>query len=265
MRRIILGVLLAALSALLVVVALALASNPAGELTTDYCAALSSDTVQGVWYREQEPAVDGVTQTDRISMRCAFPGRGQTYAPTDAAMRVELRQGDDYNGTNRAEVYDEFPATPASGTGWPGWPLAANGGEHWVRFSVYIEQATFDSSKWRDILQFKGYRGGSPPIAEAIDGGRFKIVGRRNVFLGPATPGVWHDFVIHIKLAADAGGLLEVWQDGVNYMPLWTGQTMDLVNGAPDPVYLKQGDYRTASWPDTDVFWFGPTRVTPTS
>ena len=44
--------------------------------------------------------------------------------------------------------------------------------------------------------------------------------------------------------------------------------TMDVVNGAADPIYLKQGIYRSKVWACTHVLYFSPTRVTaeqPTS
>lgn len=238
-------------------------ANPDGSFVSDYATNLVVEDVTPPWRSEQEPTVDGVRQNDRITMRCLSPSNG------GPAMRVELRAGDmtDTGGyiANRAEVYDEFPTTPASSTPWSKWPLAQNNAEHWFKVKVLLESGwTYDSTKWLNLVQFKGYRGGSPPFAIAVDGSKFKLTGRRNVFLGNATANMWHTIIVHARFAADSTGGIEVSMNGVTYLPWWQGQTMDVVNGAPDPIYFKQGIYRTSAWTVTHVAWFAPTTITIT-
>lgn len=268
--------------------AAALIAAPAAQadvplMNADFCAGVPAQSVvtaPGGWRVEQQPNAPGITGTpqDRITIDPCPPSRGTLYSPNAPAMRVELRPYDDpttaeladgdvnpnAGGTSRAEVYGTFPSTPASGTPWSGWPLATNGGEHWISTSVYLPPDwAFSSTQWLDLMQLKGYKGGSPLLAFAIDGYRFKLAGTRNVFLSPATRGVWHDIQIHARFTPDTAlSGIEIWIDGVQVLPWTSAKTMEYVSGVLDPIYLKQGIYRTKSWTATHVAWFGPTIVT---
>lgn len=92
-------------------------------------------------------------------------------------MRVELRPYDGPRGkgtgdvtntggylANRSEVYARN-ASPWStpGSEWPD-PLGAL---RWYRITVLLpsEFALSESSRWLTLAQWKGFRGGSPPVA----------------------------------------------------------------------------------------------------
>jgi hypothetical protein len=79
---------------------------------------------------------------------------------------------------------------------------------------------------------------------------------RRTV--GPVRPGVWTDYVLHVKFSADpAVGFVEVWQDGVLTVPRHSRPTLD-----ENPAYLKQGVYRDAASTGTQIVWHDGLRVT---
>jgi hypothetical protein len=124
-----------------------------------------------------------------------------------------------------------------------------------------------------DITQWKGLNGGSPPIALEIKRSGFRLGGARtnalliprDGYLGPLNKGTWSRFTVGMSLSTDPkAGWVEVWRDGALAFPRTSVATMDLINGKPDPVYLKQGIYRGTNWTATHVLYFGPVAVGPT-
>lgn len=193
------------------------------------------------------------------------PGYASKAKPQGNVMRVELRPGDvwrDGDGYTapRAEVYARHAvpgATPADR--WPDPP----GSERWYDLTVLVptgHQFATDA-RWLTITQWKGYRGGGPPLALEVKRGDFVLGGRRggHVGLGVIRPGHWTRFTVGIQYAVD--GWVEVHRDGVSVLPRRTVASIDLIDGRPDPVYLKQGIYRDTAWTVPHVLYFGPTKV----
>jgi len=98
----------------------------------------------------------------------------------------------------------------------------------WEAFSVFVPD---DFPPVPYFLMFQEDYGfpfhSAPPNGFYIqnlggDGNRFYITGDydpatkrgERVWEGPLTSGVWHDWLVHKKLAIDASGFLEVWLDG---------------------------------------------------
>jgi hypothetical protein len=239
--------------------------------TSGTAAAATAQTV--AWQEYQRPSVNGVVQPARIQ-QVAAPGPA-AGRPTTPVMRVELRPGDvtniNYRGTHRAEVYGRAPAsmwsTPAAQ-----WPDPV-GSVRWYSFALYVPADyafTTDPYSWEVITQWKGLRGGSPPISLEIKRDWLRLGGARTNAalipndgnLGRITRGAWTRITIGLSLSPILGtGWVEVWRDGRLALARTAVATMDTIDGAPDPVYFKQGIYRNDNWPATHVLYFGPTRV----
>jgi hypothetical protein len=223
------------------------------------------------WQSEQRPSVNGVVQTDRIQQTAApGPAMGR---PAGQVTRFELRPGDvqDSSGylANRAEVYGRHAqprSTPAAQ-----WPDPV-GSVRWYSFDLYLpaDFATATDTKWLTITQWKGLNGGSPPIALEIKRDQLRLGGARanagliprDGLLGPVSRGAWTHLVVGLSISPDpAAGWVEVWRDGSQALPRTAVATMDLIGGRPDPIYLKQGIYRSSSWTATHVLYLGPVTV----
>jgi Polysaccharide lyase len=227
--------------------------------TTDYDQARA---VQDVWAHVQEPSVDGEPQSDRITI---------APSPTseDRVLRVELRPGDVQESggyeANRAEVYDRH-ASPGSSTPPEEWPDPV-GSVRWYDFTVHLptDFATADDDKWLDLTQWKGYRGGSPPLALEVKRNQLRLGGTEGSdSLGRVDKGEWTRLTFGIRWSPDDDGWVEVWRDGELVVERTAGPTMDVVDDEPDPVYLKQGIYRTKDWDVTHVVYFGPLTIATT-
>jgi hypothetical protein len=69
-----------------------------------------------------------------------------------------------------------------------------------------------------------------------------------------------------MRLSPDpAVGWIQVFRDGRLQVARTPLATMDVVGDQPDPVYLKQGIYRTSLWTVTHVLYFGPISVSTDS
>lgn len=179
----------------------------------------------------------------------------------EMALKLTVQQGDyDHNGaSDRCE-------------------LAANGvvyhpgDEFWVALSVYLDP-TFPLPRpggWGLVHQFFGETGGeqtgSPPIAlEVTPGGEFSLTVRGGAKDDPDSPapkevsypvarvtrGQWHDFLLHVRLAKDATGLVEVWHRVAGErFPAAPGARDAGVNvltvaGVDQDVYPETGYYRS--------------------
>ena len=188
-------------------------------------------------------------------------------------LRYELRAGDVYTSSgyaaNRAEVYGRI-ATPAA-TPAAQW-VDPVGSERWYTFALYIPSdfLTTSDTKWLTFTQWKGLRGGSPPIALEIKRDHLRLGGARsnaglipgNGDLGPLSIGAWTTLTVGMSLSTDdESGWVEVWRDGALALPRVSVATMDVIGGQPDPIYLKQGIYRDSSWTCTHVMFMGPVQV----
>jgi hypothetical protein len=219
------------------------------------------------WQGEEVPAPGRL-------QRVAAPGPA-TGRPASQVLRFELRPGDVWTDTdgyraNRCEVYGR------AGQPWstPGnqWPDPA-GSERWYGFRLFVpaDFATVTTADpWLVFTQWKGLRGGSPPIALEVKRSGLRLGGTRtntgkipgDGALGTIVKGAWTQLAVGLSLSPDpAVGWVEVWRDGAQALPRTAVATMDLVNGQPDPVYLKQGIYRDPAWTVPHVLYFGPTAV----
>lgn len=256
---------------------------------TDYDALGVGSSAKPVWQEEQEPknpGANGTLQSDRISILPASTARGSgPAAPNGNAMRVELRpfesepgkeDGDvtDTGGykANRSEVYARH-AVPIT-TEPAQWP-DPEGSVRWYSFSILVPSDGFtyaDDAKWLVLTQWKGRYGGSPPIAIEIERDHLRLGGSRGNSgsfandgdLGPMMPGTWTRLVVGMRYSPDPNqGWIEVWRDGKNSIPRTTISTMDYrpdkLTG--DPVYIKQGIYRSTDWKTPATLWFGPLRI----
>lgn len=173
--------------------------------------------------------------------------------------------GSSTNGyaTNRCEVYDRFPAGGGS-TPPANWPDPV-GSVRWYGYSVlFASPFTFDSSKWFTFTQFKGQFGGSPPRAMEIRGTDhiYWAGTRTGRDLGQITLDTWTRLVIGVRWETDGvNGWSMVYRDGVLKVPKTYEATMDTYNGGADPIYLKEGIYRTSGWTSTHVLYYGPIKV----
>ena len=214
------------------------------------------------WQRVQQPA-----GRERISV---VPAPGGGSAPSERAMRVELRPGDmtttgGYTGS-RAEVYARHATRGDAAERWPD-PV---GSVRWYTIDLYVPKGFCTSERagdWLTLTQWKGLNGGSPPVALEIKRGALQLGGKRTRrSLGALTPGRWTQVVVGMKLSPDPKeGWIEVSRDGHRLVPRRGLATMDAYtkDGVErvDPIYLKQGLYRSAAWRCTQVVYFGPTVI----
>jgi hypothetical protein len=222
------------------------------------------------WTSVQAPGPDNVRV---LGPRAAI---GESGRPEGPLLSVQLAPGE-YWGTgegqtSRAEVYGRN-ASPwsTSPEKWPDPP----GSERWYTFSIYLPSdfaTSDDSAAWLDLTQWKGRDGGSPPIAVEVSGDRLRLGGERanqglvpdNGDMGALPLGAWTTLVVGIRFSTGQDGWVHVFRDGVEVVPRTAMATMDLVDGAVDPVYLKQGIYRSTSWTSSQTALFSQVVVTDT-
>jgi hypothetical protein len=223
------------------------------------------------WQAAELPSVKGVTQTNRIQQVAApGPAAGRPATPVS---RFELRPGDVYTSggyaANRVEVYGRTAmpmSTPAAQ-----WPDPV-GSVRWYSFSLYVpaDFVTATDTTWLTFTQWKGLRGGSPPIALEVKRSGLRLGGARTNAgliprdgnLGALSKGTWTRLAVGLRFSPDPRtGWVEVWRDGRQVLPRSAVATMDMINGQPDPTYFKQGIYRDNRWKCTHVLYFGPTII----
>jgi hypothetical protein len=64
-----------------------------------------------------------------------------------------------------------------------------------------------------------------------------------------------------VHFDATNAGWVEVYRDGAQVLPRTYRPTTTLVNGLPDPTYLKLGLYRSAAWTVSHVAMYGPMSI----
>jgi hypothetical protein len=200
------------------------------------------------------------------------PGYASKAKPRGNVLRVEVRPGEltDTGGYRaaRSEVYARH-AVPGSTPSerWPDPP----GSTRWYEWSLLVPTGHVfaTDARWLTVIQFKGYRGGSPPLAIEIKRKNLRLGGARTNAgvipndgnLGPIKPGSWTRLRVGIGYATDQSGWVEVWRDGKPVLQQTNVATLDLINGQPDPCYLKQGIYRDSRWDVPHVIYFGPVTI----
>ncbi|MEV3902820.1 polysaccharide lyase [Mycobacterium sp. NPDC050551] len=178
------------------------------------------------------------------------------------AARFEVRDGDvpPFGGGERAEVRTDDGSTSGAGV--------AEGDVRFYELSIMFDEAFQNprqgSDSWFVLMQWLPSDDSSPPLTLQVSkantlelGGDGPSIPHRRP-IGPVRPGVWSDYVLHVKFSADpAIGFVEVWQDGVLAVPRHSRPTL-----SDRPAYLKQGVYRDAASSGTQVVWHDGLRVT---
>jgi hypothetical protein len=244
------------------------AAQAAGVDTTG-SATTAPDLTDLHWVAKQEPT------PGRISTLSSATALGAENV-TGRILRFELRPGELYTGdghaTSRAEVYGRIPSdrtTPASG--WQDPP----GSERWYDFRVFFPSSfpVATDTRWLTFTQWKGLRGGVPPISLEVKRSGLRVGGSRtnagklpsSGAIGPLTPGRWTRLTVGIRWSTTAAtGWVQVYRDGALAMPKTHVATMDVVGGTADPVYTKQGLYRSSVWTSTHKLYFAPLTVSST-
>src|SRR3712207_964580 len=113
------------------------------------------------------------------------------------------------------------------------------------------------------LTQWKGQASGRPPAALELRGDSWWLGGKKGADrLAQAVPGQWTQFVIGLHLSTDPDvGWAEVWVNGQNVLPRDHRATLRTNDGKTDPVYLKQGIYRSKDWDTTHVAYFSSLSV----
>lgn len=229
------------------------------------------DPTPDQWQAEHRPTVGGVPVPGRIQ-RVPAPGPA-AGRPAGQVLRIEVQPGDvtDTGGylASRTEVLGRAPdlwSTPPDR--WPDPP----GSVRWCGFPLFVPEdfQTATDTTWLVLAQWKGLRGGSPPVGLEIKRSGLRLGGARtnagliprDGALGPLTKGAWTRLVVGMRLSPDPTvGWVEAWRDGKQAVPRTAVATMDLIAGQPDPIYLKQGIYRDGKWTCPHVLYFGRTQV----
>jgi hypothetical protein len=220
------------------------------------------------WRSIQAPSSENVRYVDDTA---ALGGGG---GPAGPVLRFDLAPGELYEpqgqATSRAEVYGRVSTSWSDPTAsWPDPP----GSERWFTFALYVPgdfQPATDPAMWLDLTQWKGRDGGSPPVAVEVLGSHLRLGGTRanagalpgDGDLGPLTPGAWTTLTVGIRFSAADDGWVEVLRDGREALPRTQVSTMDTIDGEIDPMYLKQGIYRSKLWSTIQTFYLSPVTVT---
>jgi len=168
--------------------------------------------------------------------------------------------------------------------------LYTPGMEFWAAWSIYLDSTWTPPLSFALFHQFFGETGGqstgSPPIAlEITTGSNFelRVRGGSKASAGASAPkdvghtiaavskSVWHDFLMHVILAKDSSGLVEVYHriQGGSFPgtpnATDTGMNVLTVAGIDQNVYPESGYYRAADPSQVILYtagmWIRSTRV----
>ncbi len=244
---------------------------------TRYGSSVGESAIRRCWQKVQVPMSMGKKQYGRIRLVKAPGSASDPRRPSTSVMRVEVRPFDhgapqgDVTATSgyhasRAEVYGRFAT---SGTPARGWPDPVNS-TRWYSWSLYLPQdfaVSGEVSHWLDLTQWKGLYTGSPAVALGVTGRQLALDGKHiHVPIAPLTRGRWMALRVGIHFSAQkSAGWVTVSVNGHVVVPVTHGPTMNsyMKNGQDivDPIYLKQGIYRSDSWSQTQVAYFGPVKI----
>ncbi len=212
------------------------------------------------WQAIQQP--DGANQ---LYLTAGFGGIGTPV------LRAQVDPGDRTVNSGyvaeRAEVYARTPPTKMSAVPAAQWPDPV-GSVRYYSVAIYLRPGfaiPYGDAGWVSLLQLKGLRGGQPPLALLVADGNFVLKLKRSSkierSLGPATTGKWVQFVFGVKHSAGNDGWVQAYRDGKSMVGTVAVPTMDYVNGAVDPTYLKEGVYRGDGFKTSHVAYFSDTVV----
>jgi hypothetical protein len=248
---------------------------------TDYGSSTGESAIRSCWQKVQVPASLGRKQWSRIRLVHAPGSPTDPNRPSSSVMRVELRPYDhggehgDVTVTSgyhasRSEVYGRFADSATPPSQWPD-PV---GSTRWYAWSIYLPSNFAFSglpSHWLDLTQWKGEYTGSPAVAVGVSGHELVLDGKHiNHPIAPLTRGRWISLRVGIHFSDVKGkGWVTVAVNGHTVVPLVHGETMNSYwkNGqhVVDPSYLKQGIYRSDTWKQTQVVYFGPVKIGTTA
>lgn len=174
--------------------------------------------------------------------------------------RFEVRNGDipPFGGNERAEI-----AAPEDIT-------FVAGDELWfgldIKFPSDFPNPTA-SSGWFIVFQWHSVgEGGGPPLTLDVDPDGILWLANEDdenwlwSEIGPITRGSWVRYVVHALASPNpAVGFVEVFQDGVEALPLENRMTMR-TDGQPH--YMKMGTYRDSANTATSVVYFDNLKIT---
>jgi hypothetical protein len=208
-----------------------------------------------VWqpnYRAADPIAAGWS-----AIEAPFPDRVRLQGNQ---LRVELRPGDTFTGptgdvAHRAEVLGLLRDRLTASSQWP----LCEGCERWTRQQLYVPpdwRIAPDGSTWLIAVQWKGRTGGSPPEAIEARRGNWELVACGTRFrLAAIAPGRSVRFDVGMFLSPDPSqGWIEAWVNGVRVVSRRSCATLrrywDASAGVnkTDPIYLKNGIYRSYAW-----------------
>lgn len=193
-------------------------------------------------------------------------------------LRAELRPGDIYcSGTYCAHRSEVRGLRMTGGTDPHNWPLA-EGSVRWLHEQLYVPAdftTSSNSADWLVATQIKGLYGGSPPVALEVYKGNWRLSACGTYYtLGPVTKNAAPVFDLGMQLSPDpAVGWIEAWFNHVQVVSNRPCATMDDFwdssdnRTRTDPVYLKNGIYRSYTWDSlgvTHVLYFNAPLVTDT-
>lgn len=272
------AIVTASLAAAATVCAAVLAPNVATAATTPTtttpaAAAPFTSALVDSWTYQQKPSLNGVVQTSSIQTVDA-PGDA-AGRPAGKVTKFTLNPAARYaNGSYivpRVEQYSRYPVrTNIDPTAWPD-PV---GSTRWYTFSIYLpaDFQTTTTTPWVVLTQWKGLRGGTPPLDIEVHKDYLKMGGSRatglpnDANIGEIPLGKWTTFNVGMSLSTDAStGWLEVVRDGAVVIPKTSMATMDTVGGTVDPIYFKQGIYQNAAWTKTHVSYASSVLVSATA
>lgn len=140
----------------------------------------------------------------------------------------------------------------------PRLPVLRPGDDLWFAFSTALTPGFPVDRAWQVVTQWKNQSAGSPPLELAVERGAYRLQGgfghpdgprQFSRSLGPAVPGRWDDWVVHVRFSPDpAAGFVEVWRGGRLALPSFAPPGGTMYPG--DTSYLKVGYYRN---PEIDV------------
>jgi hypothetical protein len=248
---------------------------------TRYGSMTGDAALRGCWQKIQTPKSLGRPQLDRIRLVDAPGSSSDPNRPKTSVMRVEVRpfdhggpQGDVTQTSgyraSRAEVYGRFAT---SGTPAEHWPDPV-GSTRWYSWSMYVPPDWAESgedSHWLDLSQWKGEYTGSPAVALGVKGRALVLDGKRvHVPLVALSRGRWIAVRVGIHFSPSKSvGWVTVSINGRTVLPMTHGATMNTYakhgQEVVDPIYFKQGIYRSDSWAQTQVAYFGPVKIGTTA